>query len=261
KIRVALKQLRQLDTQAASAEYKSLFSRLGELSNPVRDLDVFLLQLENYQQHFETSGWQQLQTLREYLTHSRAEAQKSLMAELKSPQYYDDIKKFRDYLEHDEIEADTSDKAGIAIYKLADELLWQITQHVVKQGKTITDKSDAEAVHELRKTFKQLRYLIDFFQGLYPAVQLRDLIQTLIDVQDELGEFNDRHIQIGMLKAFIEQSKDEDAIKVAEQLIKILHHQQLEAGRRFKHSFAAFSSPGNQKKFKEIFVEYYGGKK
>jgi CHAD domain-containing protein len=261
KIRVALKQLKHMDAQAAYTEYKTLFSRLGELSNPVRDLDVFLLQLENLRPQFEESGWQQLQAFREYLSHSRAEAQKILTDELKSSRYHDDIKKFRDYLRDDGEGSGTSDKPGIAIYKLADEKLWQITQLALKQGNTITDNSDAEAVHELRKIFKQLRYLIDFFQGLYPAVQLRELIQTLIDVQDELGEFNDRSIQIGMVKAFIEQSKDEGAIKAAEQLIEILHQQQHEAGQNFKHSYASFSSSGSQKKFKEIFVEYYGGKK
>jgi CHAD domain-containing protein len=83
----------------------------------------------------------------------------------------------------------------------------------------------------------------------------------LIDVQDNLGEFNDRHIQIGMVKAFIEQSDDEDAIKACQQIIETLQQQQHEAGKSFKHSYAAFISSGSQKKFKEIFVEYYGGKK
>ncbi len=261
KMRVALKQLEHLEPQTANTEYKAFFLKLGELSKPVRDLDVFLLQLDNYQSHFEKSGWQQLQPLREYLLHSRAEAQKILIEELKSPQYRDDIKKLRDHLEHEGSENSTPDKPGKAVYKLADEQFWEINQRAVKQGKTITDNSDAEAFHELRKTFKHLRYLIEFFQGLYPAVKLREVIQTLTDVQDNLGEFNDRQIQIGLVKAFIEQCNDEDAIKASEQIIEILQQQQHEAGKNFKHSYAAFSSSGSQKRFKEIFVEYYGGKK
>ncbi len=259
KIRVALKQLRQLEPQAAISDYMSFFKTLGRLSNPVRDRDVFLRLLENYQTHFEEEGWQQLQPLRDYLLSSRAVAQKTLVKELKSSQYRENMKNLRHYLEQDETEDETHDRPISTVRQLADEKLWAINQSVLEQGKTINN-SDAETLHDLRKTFKQLRYLIEFFRGLYPAVELRVLSQTLIDVQDDLGEFNDRHIQAGMVKAFIEQSDNEDAIKASEQIMKILRQQQDEAGKRFKTSYKAYSSSRSQKKLKEMFVEYYGRK-
>ncbi len=83
------------------------------------------------------------------------------------------------------------DKPGRATYKLADELIWRVNQETLLQGKSITRNSAAETLHELRKYFKHLRYLIEFFRSLYPAVKLRVLIETLIDVQDSLGEYND----------------------------------------------------------------------
>jgi CHAD domain-containing protein len=259
KIRVALKQLRQLEPQAAISDYMSFFSTLGRLSNPVRDLDVFMLQLEAYQPHFEQQGWQQLQPLRDYLLSSRAAAQKTLVKELKSSRYRENLKNLRHYLEQDEAGDNTHGRPERTVRELADEKLWAINQSVLEQGKTINN-SDAETLHDLRKTFKQLRYLIEFFRGLYPAVELRVLSQTLIDVQDDLGEFNDRHNQAGMVKAFIEQNDDEDAIKASEQIMKILRQQQDEAGRRFKTSYKAYSSSRSQKKLKEMFVEYYGRK-
>ncbi len=57
KIRVALKQANTVHPQEISTEYKSFFSQLGKLTNPVRDLDVFLLQLQNYQADFDQSSW------------------------------------------------------------------------------------------------------------------------------------------------------------------------------------------------------------
>jgi len=260
KIRVVLKQLNHLHPQAVSAEYKRFFSRLCKLSNPVRDLDVFLMQLENYKPDFEKSGWQELQPLRDYLLLLRAEAQNKLIEELKSSQYRKTIKQWRDYLGHSATENDATDKSGKAVYELADELLWDINQQTLKQGKTITENSDAETLHNLRKTFKQLRYMTVFFSSLYPAVELRVLIQTLIDVQDNLGVFNDRHMQLNMVKAFIKQSKNKEAIKASEQIIKILEQQQLEAGKSFKDSYRVYASSGRQKKFKEMFVDYRRGK-
>ena len=260
KIRVLLKQLDHYHPQAISTEYKRFFSRLGKLTNPVRDLDVFLLQLDNYQPDVEKSGWQQLQALRDYLLLSRTEAQNKFVEEVKSSQYRETIKQWRDYLERSATQNDTADKPGKAVCKLADELLWDINQQTLKQGKTITDNSDAETLHNLRKTFKQQRYLTEFFSSLYPAVELRVLIQTLTDVQDNLGVFNDRHIQMGMVKAFINQSKNKEAIKTAEQIIEILEQQQHEAGKNFKENYAAYASSGSQKQFKEMFVDYRRGK-
>ena len=257
KVRVALKQLKHLDPQAAIPDYMSFFSTLGRLSNPVRDRDVFLLLLESYQPHFEESGWQSLQPLHDYLSSSRAAAQKTLVKELKSSWYRENMKNLRHYLEQDEAEDNTHGRPVSTVRELADEKLWTINQSVLEQGKTI-NHSDAETLHDLRKTFKQLRYLIEFFRGLYPAVELRVLSQTLIDVQDDLGEFNDRHMQADMVEAFIEQSVDEDAIEASQQIIKILRQQQDDAGKRFKSSYKSYSSSASQKKLKEMFVEYYG---
>lgn len=262
KIRVALKQINQLNPQAVSPEYQHFFAKLGELTNPVRDLDVFLQQLDNLQPDFEIADWQQLLPLREYLLLSRAQAQKNFVGELKSPHYRETIKQWSDYLEHSDPEDRVPDKAGKAVYKLADELLWGINRNTLEQGKTIVGNDDAETLHTFRKSFKKLRYLMEFFRGLYPAGKtLRELIQILTEVQDDLGEFNDRHIQIGLVKTFMEQSNDEVAIKASAQIIKRLEQQQLEAGKRFKDSYAAYASSASQDIFKEMFVDYYGRKK
>jgi len=62
------------------------------------------------------------------------------------------------------------------------------------------------------------------------------------------------------VKVFIEQSNNEEVIKAAEQIIKILQQQQHEAGNRFKDSYATYASSANQVIFKEMFVDYYGSK-
>ena len=91
--------------------------------------------------------------------------------------------------------------------------------------------------------------------------KLREMIELLIAVQDDLGKFNDRHIQIGLLKAFIEQSDNAEAITASQQLTKTLEQQQREAGRSFMNSYAAFTAPASQDMFKEMFVDYYGRQK
>jgi len=260
KIRVALKQFNQLYPQAVSKEYKNFFSHLGELTTPVRDLDLLLQLLENDLQGLDEFEQQQLQPLREYLLQTRAAAQKKLVEVLKSSSYREKIKGWRDFLLQPEtVQADTG-KQATAAYKLADEFLWDTNKQTLQEAKAITGSSDAVKLHELRKTFKKLRYLTEFFGSLYPAVKLRALLQSLIDVQDHLGAYNDRYIQTGLVKAFIEHSANEQAIKASEHLINILEQQQLDAGLKFKESYTAYASSDGQKIFKEMFIEYNGRK-
>jgi len=273
KIRVVLRQFKLYYPQDASNEYRRFFSKLTELTNPVRDIDVFLMQLENYEAVFDPSDWQQLQSLRDYLLLSRAEAQNKLNEELKSSRYRQTIKQWRDHLKHSTTDVDTSDDAGKPVYRLADEMLAEINQQVLKQGKAISRNVDADALHELRKSFKQLRYSMDFFSSIYPAVELRALTQSLTDIQDDLGIFNDRHQQVGMVQAFIQQafidqSGDEAeiqaaipaAIKASEELMQILQQQQDDAAKDFKVSFKKYASAASQKKFNALYVDYHQGK-
>ena len=179
---------------------------------------------------------------------------------MKSSRYRQTIKQWRGHLKHSATQNDEANDHGKPIYKLADELLREVNQQTLKQGKTITRDSDAETLHNLRKTFKQLRYLMEFFSSLYPAVELRVLTQSLTDIQDNLGVFNDRHFQLALVQAFIQQSNNEEAIKAAVKLIHILQQQQEEAGRNFKDSYKIYVSSARQKKFNELFVDYHQGK-
>ena len=44
-----------------------------------------------------------------------------------------------------------------------------VYRRMVKAGRAIDDASPPEALHDLRKTGKELRYLLEFFAGLYPG--------------------------------------------------------------------------------------------
>ncbi|NOQ89516.1 MAG: CHAD domain-containing protein [Gammaproteobacteria bacterium] len=259
KIRAALKQINDVLPPAVNTKYEKFFSTLDELTGPIRNLDVFLLQLENYQADFQTSEWQQLQALREYLLRSRAEMQKKFIDSVKSSRYRKNIKQWRDYLENSGTESFPPDKASQSVYKLADELLLDFYQQTLQQGNVIAsgNKAGDGAFDKLRDTLKKMLYLMAFFQSLYPAGKMRLLIQVLTDLQNKLEESSTLSINIGMVKAFVKQSKDEDAVQASTQMIDILQRQQHETEKMFKNCYAAYSSSANQKKFKEMFVDYH----
>lgn len=254
--RSALTQIKHVFPREIITRYKKFFSRLGKLTNPVRDLDVFLLQLDDYQRVLEKSTKKHLKPLRDYLFHSRAEAQKNFVNTVKSFQHRQTIEQWRDFLQqHEAIEPPLANTRK-AVFDIADKLIWDNYQLALAEGNAIDDQSEAEALHELRKTCKKLRYLMEFFKSLYPAIKIRELIEALKDLQDNLGKLNDLHVHVDILNQFVTQSLDENAIKACKQLIHILKQQQHITRENFAQRYADFASIDHQNKFKELFVDF-----
>ena len=64
----------------------------------------------------------------------------------------------------------------------------------------IDDDSPAEALHELRKRGKELRYLLELFGSPFPEDVVKPMVATLKDLQEVLGRFQDRAVQIELLR-------------------------------------------------------------
>ena len=69
---------------------------------------------------------------------------------------------------------------------LADRLLKRAWRRVEKRGGAITPESPAEALHDLRKRCKELRYLLEFFAGLYDAGAHGEIVAELKKLQSNL---------------------------------------------------------------------------
>ena len=76
-------------------------------------------------------------------------------------------------------------------------------------GRRIGDDSPAEALHDLRKKGKELRYLLEFFASLYAADVVKPMVSTLKGLQDVLGRFQDREVLLPLDQrpAFSEQHR------------------------------------------------------
>ena len=71
---------------------------------------------------------------------------------------------------------------------------------MVRDGSAIDDDSPDEALHDLRKRGKELRYLLELFGSLFPADVVKPMVAALKDLQDVLGHFQDRSVQTDMLR-------------------------------------------------------------
>ena len=253
KTRSALTQIEQVLPGDVTGKYNKFFSGLGKLTNPIRDLDVFQLKLESYRKKLGKSMQDDLGPLRQYLAQTRDAAQMKFVATLQSDEYRDSIEAWRDCLAStDPVQPpleNTARPAGI----MANGLIWNMYRLALEEGNAITDETGAEALHELRKTCKKLRYLMEFFQSLYPADRILALIQAMKGLQDNLGEYNDLHVHAGILKKFIKKSSDARAKSACKSMIKALKKKQAKIRKDFAGRYAAFASDGNQREFRDLF--------
>ena len=83
--------------------------------------------------------------------------------------------------------------------ELAHRRLEETFGRVIKRGRRIDSSSEDEAVHDLRKRAKELRYTLEFFSGLLPADRAGPLVKDLKGLQDVLGDFNDTVVQRALL--------------------------------------------------------------
>ena len=73
---------------------------------------------------------------------------------------------------------------------LADKLLSKRHRSVCKRGRHFATLAPEDR-HEVRKALKKLRYSVEFFQNLYQGKRLKQYLQRLEALQDDLGHLND----------------------------------------------------------------------
>jgi len=88
--------------------------------------------------------------------------------------------------------SDYSQTARLAapVASVAAELLEKRHAKVMKHGRKI-EKLDIEALHELRKELKKLRYTVDVFDPIFPGKRVAAYLRALKDMQSAFGSLND----------------------------------------------------------------------
>ncbi|MGD8590040.1 MAG: CHAD domain-containing protein [Chromatiales bacterium] len=263
-LRVATRRSRSAITQIKGVfdpqeldRFKQDLAWIGQITGPTRDLDVYLLQFEEYRQSLPAKVRPDLEPFHGFLLDHHAQAQKKLARKLNSPQFRKLIKEYRQWLEAPVSEVSKQPNAMRPIAQLADSRIRKVFKRVRKDGAAIYEDSPAEALHELRKDCKKLRYLMEFFQSLYPKPEIRELIKQLKILLDNLGEFQDLQVQAEALETFGEQMLKEGApartLMAMGILVGQLLTRQEQAREEFFNLFKQFSAEENVQAFKQLF--------
>jgi CHAD domain-containing protein len=255
--RSALSQIKEVLPAAGLERFRPEFAWLGVVTGPRRDLDVFLLRFESYRGSLPEAFREALEPLRRFLeAHQRSE-QRRLVEALAAPRYRQLKKDWAAFLAGRSSQTSPSE-AELPVAEVAGKRIRKVLRRALREGEAIGTDSPPEDLHALRKTCKKLRYLLEFFQSLYPPRKVARLIKVLKSLQDNLGDFQDLQVQAAALPKFAEQMAVEgevppSALLAMGMLIEDLQHRQRQTRDEFSGRFAEFSRKKNLRLFTEIF--------
>jgi len=256
--RAGLSQIKGILPANINAYYVDFFSWLGQITGPTRDLDVYLLNFERYKSSLPVSMRDDLDPLYDFLLAKQQKARKELAKKLQSSRYRSTLSEWEQYLKEPSYKAHLEQNAKLTIKELADRRISKIFTRVLKEGEAITDLSPSEALHDLRKSCKKLRYLMEFFQSLYPEQQIKQLIKNLKELQEVLGDFQDYAVQEHNLKLFSEEMMTLNApantFLAMGVLIQDLDAHRCNARKDFASKFEDFKQDENRSIFKLLFA-------
>jgi len=254
--RSALGRIRRVFPSPIVGRFQREFRWLGQLTGPARDLDVYLLQFDQLRQRVPESLRQPLEPLRPILQTLQQEAYRQVVAAVSSPRCRKLLTDWRTYLEAPVPKRSSLQNAERPVLDVAREEIWRTYRRALKDGAAITDESPLADFHELRKTCKKLRYLLEFFRSLFPKKRVVRLIDALKALQKHLGEIQDLRVQADFVASMSEQLHAEqgaDTVMAVGVLVDQLHRGQIAKRRELAKVFGRFARRRNRKLARALF--------
>jgi len=258
-LRVAVRRTRALQRELHGVfapeplrAFRDGFKELQVITGPTRDLDVQLLEFGDLASELPAEHAGDVAPLRALLEEHLVVARRSMVRALRAPRTRAMLDNWREYVDLlvDSEEGDRPDAAR-PIADVAGRRIAKVYRQMVRMGSAIGDDSPHEALHDLRKKGKELRYLLEFFASLYPAAVVKPMVSTLKALQDVLGRFQDLEVQADRLRSLGDEVAAMEggaaALMAMGMLVQRLGEEQAEARAHFAETFAGFAAKPQRK--------------
>lgn len=266
--RSVLRELKGAFPPGLLAEQREVLRWIQAVTGPTRDLDVQLLEWDELVARVSEERRAALGPVAELVVLRRAAAFRTLRRHLRSDELNRVWFGYRSFLAEpgrgDDRRTDADRGPGEAppdaarpIARVAARRIRRVYRRMLEIGAAIDDASPAEALHDLRKRGKELRYLLELFGGLWPADTVRPMVRALKGLQDVLGRHQDREVQADALRALAPElagaAGGPEALLALGVLVEQLEREQAEARASFADRFAAFAAEDQRAVVAETF--------
>ena len=257
--RAVLRELKGVFPADQLARFRVELRWLQQITGPSRDLDVYVLDFDQLRSRLPERSRSDLEPLLRVLGARRVIAHRDMVRALRSDRAAELRVQWPAFLgELIMLPAEGRPDAARPIGELAGERIAKVYRRMVKMGNAIDDSSPPDALHELRKKGKELRYLLELFGlPLRPGDVVKPLVRALKTLQDTLGRHQDREVQIASLRSYRDEVSTlrggASALMAMGVLIEHLGEDERAARAEFAQRFASFASKPQRALVKETF--------
>ncbi len=231
--------------------FRKEFKWITQTTGNVRDSDVYLLKVDDYQALLPERLHPGLSCYFQGLRELRKKEFKLMRRRLKSLRAIRLFKDWQVFLQ-EQLPQMQESKGQRLCRKFAARVLKKRYKKILETGAACGPESPDRILHALRIEAKKLRYLLEFFRSLFTVAEVDLLVKHLKRLQNNLGDFNDLSVQQTMLGSYqspVKTDNLEQMLSVAAALGGLITHladrQQLIRGE-FEETFLQFSSKDNQ---------------
>lgn len=239
--------------------FQAEFRWLGSVTGPLRDIDVYLLEKEDYLGLLPPSLQDGMSAFFDQLQARRVTELKNLQTHLQSERFKQLLKDWRFFLE-DPASPLFEESRGERCRDCAERMIFKRFKTFLREGDKIDGTSPDDQLHNLRIRGKKFRYLLEFFKTFYDEEQMTSFLRYMKKLQDNLGEFNDLSVQQDMLGTELNQlrARNLQTIRFAAALgglIAMLAEKHKKVRGEFEATYTTFAQPQVRKLLETMVKE------
>jgi len=257
--RVVLGNARGVIDPEVLARARAGFARLGDLTGPARDLDVYQLEWSSMLDGLDPTTASLLEPVHEHLAVERAAAQAGLAAELAGAGTDELVDWWSAWLAGEDAgSSDAAPRAGEPLGPFVERRIRRAYRRLVRHGRAVTAESPAERLHEVRKDAKKLRYLIECFGSLFEPGPRAAFLKRLKTLQEVLGEHQDAAVHVRQLRDVAGDLAGRvpvETVLAVGQLVERMDDRRRAGRARFEECFAGVDTPRTRRALRDLLAD------
>lgn len=250
--RVTLRRMRSILQEFKSCMDHDIYTLLKEElrqmvipTNTLRDMDVFLENMENYKGMVLPGDREAIARIEARLSLERNENFEEVKRFVKSSEYVNMLSVITDLTQTEKFYSSCSRNDIRTVLK---KNMHARLERINKKGAKLDKKSDPRRFHAQRIAVKKLRYMLETFSHLFPPQEYRSVIKTVKSLQETLGRYQDLSIQTSRLLQGFEESDTTAAV-----ILGVLQDEQKKIRKKSLKKLQKLSDSPFQKAFKKLF--------
>ncbi len=175
----------------------------GQALGSVRDLDVFMENMQRYLDELPPDRQPDLDIIRDQWGRQYKRERQKMLAYLDSDAYQKFVTFMSKFVDTPHMGANKSEGEGRYVRYAAPRLVYTHYETVRAYEATL-DKPSLRTLHRLRIDGKRLRYTLEFFREVL-GEEAGDVIRCMVAMQDHLGALNDAEVAQESLRHYMER--------------------------------------------------------